>query len=251
MIKLGLIGYPLGHSFSKTYYLSKFEKENIQHIDYDLYSIENINQFKDLYLGDIEFKGFNVTIPYKMTIMNYLSELSDEAKIIGAVNCITISHNEQAGNPFLKGYNTDAYGFEMSLTPLLNSNHQRALVLGNGGAAKAILYVLGKLNIPYLIVSRTRENGDITYTELTEEIMEQHQIIINCSPVGTFPNIEECPAIPYQVINEKHILYDLIYNPEETLFLEKGKEKGAIIKNGYEMLVLQAEKNWEIWNGNF
>ena len=228
MIKLGLIGYPLGHSFSKTYYLSKFEKENIQHIDYDLYSIENINQFKDLYLGDIEFKGFNVTIPYKMTIMNYLSELSDEAKIIGAVNCITISHNEQAGNPFLKGYNTDAYGFEMSLTPLLNSNHQRALVLGNGGAAKAILYVLGKLNIPYLIVSRTRENGDITYT-----------------------NIEECPAIPYQVINEKHILYDLIYNPEETLFLEKGKEKGAIIKNGYEMLVLQAEKNWEIWNGNF
>lgn len=251
MIKLGLIGYPLGHSFSKSYYLAKFEKENIQHIDYDLYSLENINKFEDLYLGDVQFKGFNVTIPYKMSIMNYLSELSDEAKVIGAVNCITIHHDEDSNTPLLKGYNTDAHGFEMSLTPLLNNDHRQALVLGNGGAAKAVLYVLAKLNIPYLIVSRTRENGDITYAELTEEIIEQHQIIINCSPVGTFPNTEESPAIPYQAISEGHILYDLIYNPEETLFLKKGKEKGATIKNGYEMLVLQAEKNWEIWQRNF
>lgn len=250
MIKLGLIGYPLGHSFSKTFYLSKFEKEDIKDINYDLYSIENIVDFKQLYTSDKDFKGFNVTLPHKMAVLQYLNELSEEAKVIGAVNCITIKRNENA-EPILKGYNTDAYGFEHSLSPLLRPKHKKALVLGNGGAAKAIFYTLDKLNIPYLIVSRSKDNGDITYKELTEDIINDHQIIINCSPVGTFPKIEECPDIPYNNLSEDHILYDLVYNPEETLFLTKGKEKGAVIKNGYEMLTLQAEKNWEIWQHNF
>lgn len=250
MIKLGLIGYPLGHSFSKTYYLSKFDKEKIQNIDYDLYPIATIEEFKRLYQHNYDFRGVNVTIPYKVSILPYLDELSEEARAIGAVNCVTIDRSNSS-TPLLKGYNTDAYGFEHSLRPLLKSFHKKALVLGNGGAAKAVVYTLQKLGIPFLLVSRTRTNGDITYEELTKDIIHDHQVIINCSPVGTFPNINECPAIPYDAIGEQHILYDLIYNPEETLFLKKGKDAGAVIKNGYEMLVLQAEENWSIWKSNF
>lgn len=248
MTKLGLIGFPLGHSFSKNYYLNKFERENITTIDYDLYAIENIESFEKLYHTDKSFKGFNVTIPHKVAVIPFLHELSEEAIAIGAVNCITI--NQDGPSPILKGFNTDAYGFEESLKPLLKSNHQRALVLGNGGAAKAVLYTLEKLTIPHLIVSRSKENGDITYDELNEELLAEYQIIINCSPVGTFPKTDQCPAIPYEALNSDHLLYDLIYNPEETLFLQKGKEKGATIKNGYEMLILQADKNWEIWQNN-
>lgn len=249
MIKLGLIGYPLGHSFSKTYYLSKFQKENIKEIDYDLYALENIKEFELLYKEDSTFKGFNVTIPHKISVLTYLTELSEEAKKIGAVNCITIK--TENSKTILKGYNTDAHGFEESIKPLIKENHQKALVLGNGGAAKAVLYTLDKLKIPFLIVSRTKENGDITYEDINEQLLNEYNIIINCSPVGTFPNIDQCPNIPYQYITNQHLLYDLIYNPEETLFLKNGKENGAITKNGYEMLVLQAEKNWEIWKNNF
>jgi len=250
MIKLGLIGYPLGHSFSKNYYLTKFKKDNITNVDYDLYPIKEIDSFQELYLKDTSFKGFNVTIPHKVAVMDLVQELSDEAKSIGAVNCITIQW-KGSSTPVLKGYNTDAYGFETSLRPLLKKEHKKALILGNGGAAKAVIYSLQKLGISYLIVSRTKENGDITYEDLTESIILEHQIIINCSPLGTFPNIDQCPPILYDALTTDHLLYDLIYNPEETLFLTKGKEKGAIIKNGYEMLLLQAEKNWEIWESTF
>lgn len=249
MIKLGLIGFPLGHSFSKNYYINKFENENITNIDYDLYPVKDMQSFEELYNLDSDYRGFNVTIPHKLAVIPLLTELSDEAKKIGAVNCITIK--KEGTKTILKGYNTDAYGFEESLKPLLKTQHKRALVLGNGGAAKAVFYTLEKLNIPYLIVSRTKANGDITYEEINAEIMETHQIIINCSPVGTFPNVDDCPAIPYEHITKDHILYDLIYNPEETMFLKKGKIMGSQIKNGYEMLMLQAEKNWDIWQQSF
>lgn len=246
MRKLGLIGYPLGHSFSKKYYLAKFEQEKISDIDYDLYPVENLEEFQPIYEQDPDFAGFNVTIPHKRNVLALLDELSPEAEQIQAVNCVRIIRKD--GKMTLKGYNTDAYGFEHSLKPLLGAQHRRALVLGNGGAAKAVYYTLNKLNIPFQIVSRRKENGDLTYEELTPEIISTNKLIINCSPVGTFPEINNCPAIGYQDIGPEHLLYDLIYNPEETLFLKKGKEQGATIKNGYEMLVLQAEKNWVIWN---
>lgn len=250
MIKLGLIGYPLGHSFSKNFYLTKFQKENIENVHYDLYPIEHIDEFPKLF-SQVEqsFRGFNVTIPHKQAVIHYLNELSEEAAIMKAVNCITISYKN--GEPVLKGYNTDAFGFQKSLEPLLKPHHNQALVFGNGGAAKAVFYSLDKLGIPYKVVSRNKDTGDLTYEELNEKLITEHPLIINCSPVGTFPNMEQCPNIPYDAIGKNHLLYDLIYNPEETLFLKKGKENGAIIKNGYEMLVLQAEKNWEIWNNNF
>lgn len=249
MIKLGLIGFPLGHSFSKKYYLSKFENEHITGIDYDLYPLADIEQFPGLIDQDDQFNGFNVTLPYKESVIPHLQELSAEATAIGAVNCITI--NRIGAERILKGYNTDAYGFQKSLEPLLNDKHKRALVLGNGGAAKAVCYVLRTLGIPYAIVSRSHDNGDITYEELSQSVLETHQIIINCSPVGTSPNTDQCPSIPYEFITADHLLYDLIYNPEETLFLKKGNEQGAVTKNGYEMLVLQAERNWQIWKDNF
>lgn len=249
MIKLGLIGFPLGHSFSKNYYTNKFKNENITDVEYDLYPLEDMQSFENLYISDNNYKGFNVTIPHKLSVIPLLTELSEEAKKIGAVNCITIK--KEGNTSILKGYNTDAFGFEESLKPLLTTNHKKALVLGNGGAAKAVYYTLEKLNIPYLIVSRSKANGDITYEELDREIITSHQLIINCSPVGTFPNVNDCPCIPYEYITKEHLLYDLIYNPEETMFLNKGKNMGAKIKNGYEMLVLQAEKNWQIWKSNF
>ncbi|QBR13691.1 shikimate dehydrogenase family protein [Sphingobacterium sp. CZ-2] len=244
---LGLIGYPLGHSFSKKYYLDKFDKENIQGIDYDLYPISDIEKFPELYTSNPDFYGVNVTIPYKQDVIPYLDELSEEAKVIGAVNCIQIKRQEN-GRPYLKGFNTDAYGFEQSLLPFLKLEHKKALILGNGGATKAVKYVLDKLRIPYQVVSRTKDAENISYADLTDSIIAQHQIIINCSPVGTYPNIDQCPDIPFEGIGPGHLLYDLIYNPEETLFLQKGKARGAAIKNGFEMLVLQAEKNWEVWN---
>lgn len=248
MKKLGLIGFPLGHSFSKKYYQDKFEKEAIQAVDYDLYTLENIADFPNLLAKNPEFYGINVTIPHKQGIMHYLDALSAEALEIQAVNCVQIRNKE--GKTYLKGFNTDAYGFENSLKPLLQKQHCKALVFGNGGAAKAVLYVLKKLGIAYHIVSRSLENGDLTYDQLTAELIEAHTLLINCSPLGTFPNIEHAPNIPYAAIGSDHLLYDLIYNPEETLFLKKGKEKGATTKNGYEMLLLQAEKNWEIWHAD-
>lgn len=246
MKKFGLIGYPLGHSFSKKFYQEKFEQENITGVHYDLYPLEDISTFPTLYERDPEFRGFNVTIPHKRNVMRFLNEFSPEAAEINAVNCIQIRW--QATKPYLKGFNTDAFGFEHSLRPLLTQNHTQALVFGNGGAAQAVFYILRKLGISFKIVSRSHHNGDLTYPELTKDIIASHTLLINCSPVGTFPKVEEAPEIPYEGIGAEHLLYDLIYNPEETTFLKRGKERGATTKNGHEMLLLQAEKNWEIWN---
>ncbi len=246
MKQLGLIGYPLGHSFSKKYYLEKFRIEGIENIDYDLYPLSTIQEFPSLYQDNPEFYGVNVTIPYKQEVMRYLTDLSVEAREIGAVNCIQI-HHESDGIK-LTGFNTDAHGFEKSLEPLLKPNHNRALIFGNGGATKAVAYSLKKLGIEYRIVSRTKTQYNLSYDDLSEELVQNSPLLINCTPLGTFPKTGECPALPYEAISSDHLLYDLIYNPEETLFLKKGKERGAAIKNGYEMLVLQAEKNWEIWN---
>ncbi|MFZ4263508.1 shikimate dehydrogenase family protein [Sphingobacterium sp. HJSM2_6] len=248
MRKLGLIGYPLSHSFSKKYYLEKFSNEGIKHIDYDLYPIPSINDFKALYNNTANLYGVNVTIPYKQEVIPLLNELSEEAKEIAAVNCIQIKRIEGQSEPYLKGFNTDAYGFSESIKPLLKSHHKKALILGNGGATKAVIYSLKQLGIDYQIVSRKANGQSLSYDQLNENIIKDHLLIINCSPVGTYPNLDECPNIPYSGISKEHLLYDLIYNPEETKFLTIGKSKGATIKNGYEMLILQAEKNWEIWN---
>ena len=245
MKKLGLIGFPLGHSFSKKYYLDKFDKEIITDINYDLYSIEDIREFERIF-NDQNFYGVNVTIPHKINVLPYLQELSPEAEAIQAVNCIQIKHTPSG--PYLKGFNTDVYGFKESLKPLLEEQHTKALILGNGGAAKAGEYALNELGITYKFVSRNKSENNLIYSELDADILNEHYIIINCSPVGTFPNIEDAPNIPYEYIGNKHLLYDLVYNPAETAFLKKGKNNGAKIKNGLEMLELQAEKNWEIWN---
>ena len=206
MSKMGLIGYPLGHSFSKNFYESKFEKEKIEHVQYDLYPIEDITQFPALFKNDIEFKGFNVTIPHKQSVLNYLDELSPEAKQIQAVNCITISWKD--GKAYLTGYNTDAHGFYESIKPLIQAHHTKALVLGNGGAAKAVFYSLERLGISYKTVSRNKSTGDLTYQDLTPEIMKEFKVIINCSPVGTFPNVDQAPDIPYQELTKEQLLYD-------------------------------------------
>lgn len=247
MKKLGLLGYPLTHSFSKKYYLDKFAREKISGIDYDLYNMENIADFPDLYSNDESFIGVNVTIPHKIAIIPYLDELAEEAQAINAVNCIRIVRNQQ-GKPHLTGYNTDFYGFMQSIKTLILPHHKKALVLGDGGATKAVKYALDRLQITYTIVSRKPDQEKITYQEIDKKIISDHPLIINCTPLGTFPNIEEYPEIPYEYVTERHLLYDLIYNPEQTMFLKKGSERGAMIKNGYDMLVLQAEKNWEIWN---
>jgi len=212
MKKLGLIGYPLGHSFSKKYYLEKFGKEHITDINYDLYSIEDIREFETIF-NNPEFYGVNVTIPHKINVLAYLHELSPEANAIQAVNCIQIKHTIEG--PRLKGFNTDVFGFKESLKPLLEKHHTKALILGNGGAAKAVEYALKELNIAYRFVSRKKNETNLIYTELNNEILNEYFIIVNCSPIGTFPNIEDSPDIPYQHINKKHLLYDLVYNPTD------------------------------------
>lgn len=241
MKQFGLIGRNISYSFSKGYFADKFKNQNIVDTVYDVFDLQHIEEVKKVFEIP-NLKGFNVTIPYKQEIIPYLDELSPEAKKIGAVNTVLIHNGKRIG------YNTDCVGFQNSIQPLLQPHHQKALVLGFGGAAKAIIYVLDQLHLPYQIVSREKNETNITYEELDQEILKEFQVIINCSPVGTFPNIDQAPQLPYQFITSKHLLYDLIYNPEVTLFLQKGLKNGAVIKNGYEMLVLQAEKSWEIWN---
>ena len=242
--KFGLIGKNISYSFSEGYFLKKFEELNLKKLSYRNFDIPDIAEFPFLmYQREEEFRGFNVTIPYKQSIMRYLSEIDTDADKIGAVNTIKVNDQNE-----LVGYNTDIYGFENSLKPLLKSHHKRALILGTGGASKAIAFVLDKLKIEFQFVSRTKSETSISYADLSIEVIGNYQLIINCTPLGTHPNIESCPEIPYQFLTEKHFLYDLIYNPSETTFLKKGKEKGTIIKNGLEMLELQAEKSWEIWN---
>lgn len=240
-----LIGFPLGHSFSKKYFTEKF---TILHLPlvYEAIATEKIDNILEWINKNPTLQGFNITIPHKINIIPFLNELSPEAQKVGAVNCVKIYR--QGAHIILKGFNTDTFGFETTLKPLLNDYHTSALILGNGGAAKAVQYVLTKLDINYKIVSRHPKTTEITYEQLTKEFIEQHKIIINTSPLGTFPKVEECPNIPYQFLTTQHLLYDLIYNPTETLFLTKGKQQGASVINGYQMLVQQAERSWQIWN---
>jgi shikimate dehydrogenase len=241
MNHFGLIGYPLSHSFSKGYFTEKFIKEGIQNANYDTYPIEKIEDFQSL-CKENNFAGLNVTIPYKQSIMAFLDEINKEAANIGAVNTIKFLNGKKIG------YNSDIYGFEMSLKPLLKSHHKNALILGTGGASKAVEYALKKLDINYIYISRKRENNILSYEDLNEEIINTHHLIINTTPLGMFPNTQDAPNIPYQFLNQQHLLYDLVYNPTETLFLLNGKNKNAQIKNGLEMLYLQAERSWQIWN---
>lgn len=243
--KYGLIGYPLGHSYSKKFFEEKFEREGIE-AEYLLYELPSLNT-RDL-LPDIN--GFNVTIPYKESIISLLDDISDEAKEIGAVNVVKRFKNEE-GNPILKGYNTDAAGFETSLMNIeafRRGNYVKALVLGTGGASKAIAYVLKSKGIEVTFVSRKKSSSALEYTELTEEIIKSHLLIVNCTPLGTFPNTEECPPIPYDFIGPNHLCLDLVYNPSITSFMKKCAERGAIVKNGLEMLHNQALETWRIWN---
>ena len=242
--KFGLVGKNISYSFSKKYFTEKFEKLNLKNFRYVNFDIPEIEEFPFLlYHREEEFRGLNVTIPYKQSIIKYLDDLSEEAKEIGAVNTIKITNNNE-----LIGYNTDIYGFTNAVKPLLNLESKSALILGTGGASKAVAFSLKKLGIDFKFVSRKKNENVLLYNELNEEILKNHQIIINCTPVGTYPNLEEKPQIPYTFITKNHIAFDLIYNPEKTAFLKAAKKQGAKIKNGLEMLQLQAEKSWEIWN---
>lgn len=239
----GIIGNPLSHSFSPAYFTAKFAREQID-AEYGQFELKNINEFPLLLRTHWNLKGLNVTIPYKQLIIPYLSGLSDAAKLIGAVNCIDITTGK------LTGYNTDVIGFERSLLPILQPEHKKALVLGTGGSSLAVKYVLKKLGIDFLSVSRAPVQGAISYFALTPDLVRDHLLIINTTPVGMYPQVNALPDIPYEAITSKHLLFDLIYNPQETKFLAAGNERGAITSNGLTMLHLQAEASWEIWNGN-
>ena len=245
MDKYGLIGYPLVHSFSISYFNEKFQNENIDAI-YKNFEIPSIEQLTEVLDTNPELRGLNVTIPYKEKVISYLDSLSPEASEIGAVNVIKVEHKGR--KTVLKGYNSDVIGFTRSIEPLLEPIHKKALVLGTGGASKAIEYGLKSLKLETLKVSRTGKGGAIKYDDLTPEMIKEYNVIVNCTPCGMFPHSDECPALPYDAMDSHTLLYDLIYNPDETLFLSKGKAKGAVVKNGLEMLLLQAFVSWEIWN---
>ncbi|MGK2863454.1 MAG: shikimate dehydrogenase family protein [Chitinophagaceae bacterium] len=242
MKQYGLIGYPLTHSFSKKFFTEKFEKENLSECRYDTFSIPSIDELVNIIKANPQLRGLNVTIPYKELVISFLDDKTELVKKIKACNCINIKNGK------LIGYNTDAPAFELSLKEKLKSHHTKALILGTGGAAKAVEYSLRHLGILYKYVSRKPSAKSFSYEQLTEEVMKEYYLIINTSPLGMHPNIIEAPQIPYQALTSKHYLFDLIYNPAKTLFLQKGEEQGADIKNGYEMLVLQAEESWKIWN---
>ncbi len=239
----GLIGYPLSHSFSKMYFSEKFEREGLTDCRYDLFPIRSIDELGQLIKQTPGLEGLNVTVPYKKPVLRYLTSAFNIPEGIGACNCIKIENNN------LLGYNTDWIGFEKSFTPLIKPHHIKALVLGKGGASEAILFVLRKNGIEFSLVSRSSHDGStFTYQDINETIMNDHTVIINTTPLGMYPDITSCPDIPYRYISDKHLLYDLVYNPAKTLFLQKGEEQGATIKNGEEMLRLQAEESWRIWN---
>lgn len=251
MKTFGLIGYPLSHSFSPTYFSEKFEREKIENAEYKLFPLNKIQKFPSLLKQESGLCGLNVTIPYKEEIIAYLDKLDESAKEIGAVNCIKVEKNrkQEKGKIKLVGYNTDAFGFENSLKKYLKIYHKKALILGTGGASKAVKYVLTNLNIEFLFVSRNRFPGNcINFNSLDKKIIKEYSLIINTTPLGMFPSEKTYPSIPYQYITEEHLLFDLVYNPSETLFMNKGKSRGATVMNGFEMLRLQAEKSWEIWN---
>ncbi|MBZ9730307.1 shikimate dehydrogenase [Salegentibacter sp. JZCK2] len=241
MKNFGLIGKNISYSFSRKYFTEKFEKENIEAKYYN-FDLNNIKQFRDVIKETPNLSGLNVTIPYKQEIIAFLDDLAPEAKEIGAVNTIKVNGNQ------LIGYNTDYIGFSESFKPFLKSHHKKALILGTGGASKAVAYALKKLGIEYQFVSRSSGEGKLSYNDLSKEVMEEYSIIINTTPVGTFPEVEENPQLPFQHLNEKHLVYDLIYNPETTQLMARAKKQGATVTNGLKMLQLQAESAWKIWN---
>ena len=242
MRKFGLIGYPLTHSFSQRYFTEKFQREGITDCTYSNFSIAGIGELPGV-LADTELCGLNVTIPYKRAVLDYLHYKSDVVDAIGACNCIRMEEGR------LTGYNTDVVGFEQSLVRHLSPYHSRALVLGTGGAAKAVEWVLQRLGIVYVSVTRRPKPGsaDMSYEQVTAEVLAEATLIINTTPLGMYPHTEECPALPYEALTAQHYLFDLIYNPARTLFLRKGEERGAVVENGHEMLILQAEESWRIW----
>lgn len=246
MDKYGLIGYPLGHSFSINYFNQRFADEgvNAKYMNFEIPTIDDLAEVLD---SNPELKGLNVTIPYKQKVMEYLDSISPEARAIGAVNVIRVTH---VGNEIkLKGFNSDVIGFTQSIEPMLEECHKKALILGTGGASKAIDYGLKSLGLETVFVSRYRRPETICYEDVTPEAIKEYNVIVNCTPLGMFPKTEECPNLPYEAMDEHTILYDLIYNPDETLFMKKGAERGANVKNGLEMLLLQAFASWEFWNG--
>lgn len=241
MDKYGIIGYPLGHSFSRAFFTEKFQREHID-AEYVNFEIPSADMLPGIVQANPNLRGLNVTLPHKEAVIPMLDELSDEAKEIGAVNVIRVRDGR------LKGFNSDIIGFMDSIRPLLKPWHQHALVLGTGGASRAIRVGLQRLGIEWTYVSRTPAPGRLTYTDLTPDLMEHYQVIVNCSPVGMFPHVDACPDIPYRLLTDRHLLYDLVYNPQETLFLKRGAERGAAVKNGLEMLHLQALASWRFWN---
>ncbi len=245
MQKYGLIGYPLKHSFSISYFNEKFKSEGID-AEYVNFEIPEIKDFMEVIEVNSDLCGLNVTIPYKEQVIPFLDELDKDTAAIGAVNVIKIIRKK--GKVKLIGYNSDIIGFTQSIEPLLQEHHKKALILGTGGASKAIFHGLKNLGVKGTYVSRTKETDALTYQELTPEIMTEHTVIVNCTPVGMYPDVDFCPNIPYECITPKHLLYDLLYNPDITLFMKKGAQQGAATKNGLEMLLLQAFAGWEIWN---
>ena len=247
MDKYGLIGYPLGHSFSIGYFNEKFQNECIDatYENFEIPSIENLTEILD---SNPELKGLNVTIPYKEKVISYLDSISPEARAIGAVNVIKVTH--KGNKTELKGYNSDVIGFTQSIEPLLERYHRKALVLGTGGASKAIIFSLKSLGIETLTVSRFERHGCVRYEDITPEMIKEYNVIVNCTPCGMYPQTDDCPNLPYEAMDSHTLLYDLIYNPDETLFLKKGKAQGATVKNGLEMLLLQAFASWNFWNSD-
>ena len=244
-ILYGLIGYPLTHSYSRVYFNNKFESEGIN-AEYVNFEIPDIGDFMELMAEYPDLMGLNVTIPYKQQVIPYMNSLDEEARIIGAVNVIKITRK---GEDFtLNGYNSDVVGFRDSLAPLITDNRKKALILGTGGASRAVARGLSTLGVESQLVSRTAREGVITYQDLTPEIMDTHKVIVNTTPLGMYPHVDECPDIPYDLLSTEHLCYDLLYNPDVTLFMKKARAKGAVVKNGLEMLLLQAFESWRIWN---
>jgi shikimate dehydrogenase len=249
MIEFGLIGKPLSHSFSKKYFENKFNELGLKDCTYLNFELGEIEELKKLISDHPNLKGFNVTIPYKESIIPFLSDLSAEARNIGAVNCVSIKcHTERSRS--IIGYNTDVFGFASSIKPFLEPHHNKALILGTGGSSKAVAYALKNIGVDVYFVSSTKQKSEsiFSYEQLNNHVLNAFKLIINTTPLGMFPNVNDCPDIPYQFLTKEHLCYDLIYNPEATLFLQKSKEQRATIMNGLSMLQLQAEKSWEIWN---
>ena len=246
MDKYGLIGYPLGHSFSIGYFNERFENENID-AEYINFEIPTIDDLPEVLASNPQLKGLNVTIPYKEKVLPFLDSVSPEARAIGAVNVIRVTHK---GNKVtLKGFNSDVIGFTKSIEPMLEKHHKKALILGTGGASKAINYGLKSLGLETVFVSRYERPGTIQYESITPEVVKEYNVIVNCTPLGMYPQSDVCPKLPYEALDSHNILYDLIYNPDQTLFMKKGLAHGAQVKNGLEMLLLQAFASREFWNG--